>query len=151
MIRPAHHDEASLLTDLAFRSKAYWGYSEEFMELCRDELTISGAYLGKHACFVLEAERRLAGFTSLERMTGTRVELGHLFIEPSEIGHGYGKQLMTHALAEARSRGYRVLEIQADPNAESFYRSCGARRVGMKPSASIAGRDLPLMELELQK
>jgi hypothetical protein len=33
MIRPARHDEASLLTDLAFRSKAYWGYSEEFMEL----------------------------------------------------------------------------------------------------------------------
>ena len=151
MIRPARHDEASRLTDLAFRSKAHWGYSDEFMERCREELTISAAYLGQHACFVLEADRHPAGFTSLERLTGTRAELGHLFVEPSEIGHGYGKELMTHAISEARKKGYGVLEIQADPNAESFYRSCGARRVGMKPSASIAGRDLPLMELELQK
>jgi GNAT superfamily N-acetyltransferase len=150
MIRPARHDETSRLTDLAFRSKAHWGYSDEFMELCRDELTISTVYLDEHVCFVLEADQRPVGFASLERLSSTRTELGHLFVEPAEIGHGYGKELMAHAISEACSKGYSVLEIQADPNAESFYRSCGAQRVGMKPSASIAGRDLPLMELALQ-
>lgn len=151
MIRPARHDEVSLLTDLAFRSKAHWGYPDEFMELCRDELTVCAGYLDEHACFVLEAERHAVGFASLERLNSKRVELGHLFVEPSEIGHGYGRELMAHAISEARSKGYCVLEIQADPNAESFYCLCGARRVGTKPSASIPGRDLPLMELDLQQ
>jgi len=30
-----------LLSNLAFRSKAHWGYSDEFMAACRDELTYS--------------------------------------------------------------------------------------------------------------
>ncbi len=42
LIRGARQDECALLSDLAFRSKASWGYGEQFMEDCRDELTISG-------------------------------------------------------------------------------------------------------------
>jgi hypothetical protein len=39
--------------------------------------------------------------------------------------------------------------IQGDPNAMGFHRACGPRSVGSKPSASIAGRRLPLLELRL--
>ncbi|ASJ57233.1 hypothetical protein BP422_29235 [Brevibacillus formosus] len=35
--------EASELSELAYRSKAYWGHSDEFMEACRDDLTLSPA------------------------------------------------------------------------------------------------------------
>jgi len=38
-IRPATIDELSGLSDLCFRSKAVWGYDEEFMEACRGELS----------------------------------------------------------------------------------------------------------------
>jgi hypothetical protein len=41
MIRPARVDEAHLLSDLALRSKAYWGYSPELIEQCREELSYS--------------------------------------------------------------------------------------------------------------
>jgi hypothetical protein len=39
-LRPARAEEGDLLTDLAFRSKAYWGYDEAFMAACRDELVM---------------------------------------------------------------------------------------------------------------
>ena len=41
VIRAARSDEAGLLSEIAFRSKAYWGYSEEFMVSCREELTVT--------------------------------------------------------------------------------------------------------------
>jgi predicted acetyltransferase len=43
-----------------------------------------------------------------------------------------------------------VLAIQADPNAEPFYLSRGAVRVGTEPSQSIPDRVLPLLELDCQ-
>lgn len=45
--------------------------------------------------------------------------------------------------------GYRVLVIQGDPHAASFYHACGAKQIGAKVSASIPGRMLPLLEIEL--
>ena len=149
MIRTARHGETALLSDLAFRSKAHWGYSDEFMDLCRDELTISTDYLSEHASFVLEAGGAVVGFGTLERLSDSRVELGHLFVDPPLIGRGYGSELMIHIVEAARSEGYLVLEILADPSAERFYLSSGGRRVGLKASASIPGRELPLLEVEL--
>ena len=49
----------------------------------------------------------------------------------------------------AREAGALVLEIQSDPYAERFYRSLGAVPRGYVPSASIPGRELPLLEVEL--
>jgi GNAT superfamily N-acetyltransferase len=149
VIRRARQEETSLLSDLALRSKAHWGYSEEFMELCRDELCISASYLEQHASFVLEADRQVVGFATLEHLTASRVELGHLFVDPASIGFGFGRTLVAHVIEEARQRGYRIMEIQADPHAEAFYTATGARRIGVKESASVPGRELPLMEIDL--
>ena len=38
-IRPPRIDELTGLSDLCFRSKAVWGYDENFMEACRGELS----------------------------------------------------------------------------------------------------------------
>jgi len=43
-----------------------------------------------------------------------------------------------------------VLRIASDPHAEAFYLACGAVRVGAAASASIPGRELPLLELTCQ-
>ena len=50
---------------------------------------------------------------------------------------------------KARAVGAPRLWVESDPNAESFYRACGFRRVGETPSGSIAGRSLPLLVMEL--
>src|SRR5688572_449956 len=130
MIRRALPDEAELLSALAFRSKAHWGYSSDFMEACRAELSVTAADITQHPTFVFVHDDRPVGFYTLEPLTPTETELGHLFIEPAEHGKGLGRELVAHAREEARKRGFRVLVVQGDPNAAGFYEACGARRVG---------------------
>ena len=149
MIRPALPAEAELLSTLAFRSKAHWGYSAEFMEACRAELSITASFVAQHPTFVVVHDDRPVGFYTLEALTPTETELGHLFIEPAEHGKGLGRELVAHACEEACKRGFQVLVIQGDPNAAGFYEACGARRVGSRASASIPGRVLPLFEFQL--
>jgi len=40
-IRTASLGDAPLISSLATRSKAYWGYPDEFMQACQDELKVS--------------------------------------------------------------------------------------------------------------
>ena len=148
-IRPALPAEAGLLSGVAFRSKAHWGYSPAFMAACRAELTLSPAQILEHPTFVVEAPQGVLGFYALEHVSATHVDLAHLFVEPAAHGRGLGRALLTHARGEARARGYRVLVIQGDPNAVGFYEACGATLVGSRPSASIPGRALPLLEIAL--
>ena len=58
-IRRALPSEAASQSALARRSKAVWGYSPEFMEACRDELTLSRGYLRATPTFVAEASAAL--------------------------------------------------------------------------------------------
>ncbi len=150
VIRAARSDEASLLSEIALRSKAHWGYSEEFMLSCREELTVTAECIDDNPSFVCEHAGVVVGYYTLEPRSRFRVELEHLFVEPTSIGRGYGRRLIDHAVGQARAGGYRVIETQADPNAELFYLSCGAVRVGTKPSQSIPDRALPLLELDCE-
>ncbi|MFI6156485.1 GNAT family N-acetyltransferase [Kitasatospora sp. NPDC051170] len=148
VIRPARPEEAGLLTGLALRSKAHWGYDEAFMAACREELALDEAALGRLDAAVAEEDGRLLGFVALaaEPPGGS---LDMLFVEPEEIGRGVGRALFDHVRARAVALGLRRFTIDADPNAEPFYRAMGATRIGSIPSGSIPGRELPLMELVL--
>lgn len=140
-----------MLSELAMRSKAHWGYSPSFMEACREELTYSGTQLGDadHTFAVAERAGQLAGFYALGKVSAAEVELEALFVEPAHIGSGVGRALMGHAVAEAARRGADTLVIQGDPNAAAFYKAAGCVRVGARESASIPGRMLPLYSLRL--
>ena len=148
-IRDARPNEASVLSTLAYRSKAHWGYDRAFMESARDELALSPGAIEAHAVFVAEAEGSAVGFVSLDALSPSAVELGHLFVEPAYIGTRVGAALWDRAVAAAREQGFQTLVIQSDPHAEGFYLSRGAKKVGTRPSASIPGRQLPLLELAL--
>ena len=74
-------------------------------------------------------------------------ELGNLWARPSEIGTGLGRLLWQDAMATAAAAGFEYLDIDAEPNAEGFYRKMGAERVGQTPSGSIPGRMLPQMRI----
>ncbi|MDN4094710.1 GNAT family N-acetyltransferase [Brevibacillus agri] len=90
-------DEAGALSDLCFRSKAYWGYSDAFMEACREDLTVTPDYIETGLVIVLEDENRLLGFMGLEQLEESgRWLLKDLFVEPDAIGKGYGKTLWEH-------------------------------------------------------
>ena len=79
-----------------------------------------------------------------------RWTLDHLWVHPAHMGQGLGRQLVVHALAHARGAGAVGFDIEADPNAESFYRRLGGRRVGevAAPVPGAAERRLPLLVLD---
>ena len=149
LIRRARHDECELLTDLALRAKAIWGYSDQFMADCVAELTISEADIRTHQFFVLESESNVLGFCALlERGEGEH-ELAHVFVESARLREGHGRRLVEHAKDAARARGWQSLLVESDPNAREFYLTCGGTQIGTVPSGSIPGRHLPLIKIPL--
>jgi len=147
VLRPARLDECSLLSALALRSKAVWGYSPEFLEGCADALTVREQHF-PHV-IVSEVDSALAGFYALAPLPPGRAELEFLFVDPPHLGRGHGRALLEHARHSAREAfGARVIEISGDPNADRFYRRAGARLVGERPSESFPGRMLPFYELD---
>lgn len=147
-LRVARAEEAGSLSALALRSKAYWGYDAAFLEACRVELTFSPATCGSGTVWVAERTGRLLGFSALSG-TPPHGELAALFVDPPAIGHGVGAALLRATLRHAYRRGFRGLELAADPGAEGFYRHHGAERLGTVASGSIPGRRLPLMRFTL--
>jgi GNAT superfamily N-acetyltransferase len=148
-LRDARPDEAGLLSDLAFRSKAYWGYSPAFMDACREELTWTATDLDQ-LCFVVVEDEQVAGFYALERLSADEVELEALFVEPARIGRGYGRILIEDAKQRASAMGASRMIIQGDPNAGRFYRAVGGKLTGTRESASIPGRMLPIFSIDLR-
>lgn len=144
-LRAARRDEASLLSDLALRSKGHWRYESEFLEACRPALTLSADYIASSPVFVLEEDDSVVGFYGL-RQHGIDVELLYFFVEPRAINRGFGKRLWAHAIETAARLGFQKVLIESDPNAEAFYQARGARRVGDVSSSVQPGRRLPLLE-----
>ena len=143
---------ADELTDIAMSAKAFWGYSEEFMQGCKEELRVTSDKIQDKdfRYFVAVQEQQILGFYCLQRRSNDELELEALFVKPEYIGKGVGKALFEHALAQAITQKVNSIEIQSDPNAEDFYLAMGAKRIGELPSGSIPGRVLPLMRVNLE-
>jgi GNAT superfamily N-acetyltransferase len=149
-LRAARPGEVDELSALALRSKAHWGYDDAFLDACRDELTLHADDLVSGVVMVAEAEGEVVG---VSRLTGPdrdgEGEADMLFVAPEHIGAGIGHALFARLRADAVALGCTALRIEADPHAVAFYERQGAVRVGDVPSASIAGRALPLLRLDL--
>lgn len=148
MIEEAHIDDSQALTDLTFRSKAYWGYSANQMEIWREDLQVSPAYIEQNHVFRLTDSGDLIGYYSYFAIEGVKVKLDNLFVDPAYIGKGYGKQLFLDFVARMRHVNVDHITLDADPHAELFYKQFGFEVIGQKPS-TVPGRFLPIMHLEL--
>lgn len=150
-IRNAVPNEAEHLSNIAMRSKAYWGYSDAFLDRCREELSVQPFDIEdsnfQYSVGILKNE--IAGFYAIKRVSQSAFELDALFVEPKHIGTGIGRALMDHAKKRVLGLGGQVLTIQSDPNAESFYRAAGGILTGTRESGSIRGRYLPVFEILL--
>ncbi len=149
--RRAEPVDAPDLSALAFRSKAHWGYSEQFMAACRDELSVSISDISnprKHV-LILESRKCLVGFCHLERISEDSWELDAMFVDPLFIGRGAGRVLFEKVKTIAIEDAAKYITIQSDPNALDFYRAMGCIDSGEKESCSIPGRYLPLLVYRL--
>ncbi|MEO1669231.1 MAG: GNAT family N-acetyltransferase [Cyanobacteria bacterium J06631_2] len=149
IIRKAKLSESKLLTSLALRSKAYWGYPKEFISACRQELTYSQQDIQNNPFYVAEINHRVIGFFVLVILSDSEIELEALFIEPAYINQGYGRQLINQAKLVASELGSKVILIQGDPHAKNFYLRVGGKLIGERESTSIPGRYLPVFKIDL--
>ncbi len=151
IIRKAETSESDYLSDLALRSKSYWGYSREFMIACKEELQVTEKKMSKLHYWIAQNEDGIAGFYALEFLSESEYELEALFVDPKYIGNGFGKMLVAHAKSSAKILGARKLVIQGDPNASKFYLAAGGVLTGESESGSIPGRFLPTFCIFLQE
>lgn len=148
IVRPATGDEAAALSELALRSKAWWGYSASFLKACLQELTLTADDAAR--AVVVEVDGVVAGFHLLADTAGPVGELDMLFVDPPFIGAGVGRILFEDARRRASARGWSTMQVVADPQARTFYERLGAEQVGERLSRSVPGRSLPLFELTLR-
>ncbi len=147
LIRRAKPEEAKVLTEIALRSKAYWGYSAELIQLWTPELEVTPEMIENGISFVAELDSVIKGFWC--RPAVEELSDGRLFIEPSEISKGCGKALWNAVMKEAKHRGLRYLTWEGDPNAAGFYLKMGARQIGTVESKVVPGRMLPILRFYL--
>jgi len=145
VIRAAAARDLPALRDVAYRSKAYWGYDQAFMDAVEASLGPDERELAE-GVYCVEHGGVTTGFYSFKTIDGMYF-LHSLFVVPEKIGCGVGKRLWHHAVDHARRTGHSHFMIESDPNAEKFYLHMGARRVGEIVSES-SGRSLPLLRFE---
>ncbi len=148
VLRAARRGEAGVLTELALRSKAMWGYDADFMRACLPALTVSERRIAAGGVSVAESDGRIAGFVAISR-DGSDAEVDMLFVEPEAVQGGVGKALMEWAETAARAEQVERLHVLSDPHAVGFYEACGFVRIGDAPSDAISGRRLPMLEKRL--
>ncbi len=142
-LRTARPDEAAAFTALALRSKAHWGYDAAFMARCVAELTVTPELIEEGFAIAAECDGRVVGFILCHPVWPPAAELHMIFVEPEVIGQGIGRRLVEAAFAGLAWLGVQRVEVDSDPHAEPFYRSCGFAPVGTVSSGSIPGRLLP--------
>jgi len=148
-IRRALPEEADILTEIALAAKAHWGYPQRWMEIWTPQLTFSPEYFEENASWAAVVENRLVAFYTLQDKEGI-AWIDNLWVLPEYIGQGIGKQLFQHSIELATQRGYKVLQLEADPNAVGFYERMGMRKISER-IGEVEGqpRVLPIMEMDL--
>lgn len=148
-IRNPTVEELPALSALCFRSKAVWGYDNDFMEACRRELSIEPYDLRSTSIAVAEKNGKIVGVVQI-KIIGSEADLLKLFVEPTTLRDGVGRALFAWATDQAVSGGAERLVIEADPDAAPFYKRMGAKDRGLASSGSIPGRTLPRLVKELR-
>jgi GNAT superfamily N-acetyltransferase len=146
-IREGTEADFELLRAIAVEAKAHWGYDRAQVAEWASGGDFEPESLRRRLLYVAEEEGRPVGWAALI----PRGEVGwleDLWIEPAWIGRGLGRMLFERVAAEARKRGARRLEWEAEPNAHGFYRHLGA--VYLRDSEETEwGRVLEVLGVEL--
>ncbi len=148
MIVKAHVSDANILTEIAFKSKAFWGYAANDLESWKPDLTVSEKMIDELFVYQFLFDDTTVGFYMLNPPKEKAIELEMLFVLPDFIGKGIGKQLLVHAIQKAKKLKAKYITVVSDPNAAAFYQWQGFKIIDKKQS-SIKGRFLPVMKLDL--
>ncbi len=148
-IRCVNPLEAHSLTQIALGAKHHWEYPDHWIELWRPQLTFDAEYFQANESWAADVDGQPVAFYTLLDKKGA-AWLENLWVLPKYMGMGVGRTLFHHASVLARDRGYKRLQLEADPNAAGFYEKMGMQKVAER-RYEIDGqpRVLPLMEMKL--
>ena len=145
----AEIEDNEILTTITKRSKAYWGFSEEILKEWEHLLTVSKEYIEKNKVYKLMQNENIIGYYSYLSIDENTIKLDNVFILPEFIGQGFGRILMNDFLGKIKLDRVSKITLDAEPNAENFYKGFGFETVGQLES-SIKDRYLPIMELSIE-
>jgi N-acetylglutamate synthase-like GNAT family acetyltransferase len=128
-VRSARAADLKAASAVILAAKAHWGYSAAQIEQWRESLLPSEQSLESWPTFVAEIEGQVVGFAQADP-TVEPWELVSCWVQPGCMSRGIGSALLKEILAAAAVSGQEKLSIDSDPNAERFYLSRGASRVG---------------------
>ena len=94
MIRNASPEDAPTLTTIALDANRYLGYPEHWIKHWESDLTITPEFIRDNHVYVDEEDGEIRGFYAL-CVTG---DLEHLWVKPSMMGTGIGKELLLDAM-----------------------------------------------------
>lgn len=149
IIEKAIRADHQILTEITKKSKAFWGYSQEQIEIWSGFLTVTPAYIETNPVYKLSIENKIIGYYSFLNDEENSVKLDNLFVLPEFIGKGYGRILMEHFLFSLNKTNITKIKLHSEPNAEQFYAKLGFMKTG-QIETSIKDRYMPAMELELK-
>ncbi|MBO3697776.1 GNAT family N-acetyltransferase [Roseivirga sp. E12] len=140
----ASDEDAFLFGQIAKAAKAHWGYPQEWLALWDKDLSFTTEFLNANHVFVIRINGQTIGFCMIIEEAGY-FEIEHCWILPEQIGHGYGKHLLSFALAQPLFKD-QTFQVLSDPNAMGFYQKFGFETIKMIPGTP-KGRELPLMQM----
>lgn len=145
-IKQANSNENEILTEITKKSKAFWGYSNEQIEIWSEFLTVSKEYIETNPVYNLVIEDQIIGYYSFFHESENTIKLDNLFVLPGFIGKGFGKILINDFLNRLKDIDVQKVILNSEPNAETFYKKFGFVKIG-QIETSIKDRFLPIMEL----
>ena len=144
----ANSEDHKILTNITIDSKAFWGYSQNQIEIWKDDLTISETYINENEVYKLILENEIIGYYSILKISENVFKLDNLFLYQKYIGKGFGNILMNHFLEKVKFSEAKEIILDSEPNAEEFYEKFGFKTY-TKLESSIKNRFLPQMKLIL--
>ena len=148
-ILKADIEDHETLTSITKKSKAYWGFSEDILKEWEHLLTVTKDYIEKNKVYKLVQNNEIIGYYSYFFTNEKTIKLDNIFILPEFIGKGFGKILMNDFLKKTKQLDIDKITLDAEPNAEFFYKTFGFETIG-KLESSIKDRYLPIMELQIE-
>ncbi|OJJ19937.1 hypothetical protein BKI52_15785 [marine bacterium AO1-C] len=139
-------EDIETLNRISLASKKHWGYPQDWIDHWREDLKVTPTHFEEHKVIkaVLENDKNtIVGFCIVGE-TEQEYEVLHLWVDPPYIGKGHGKTLLNKALEMAMITPKDIL-VEADPNAEAFYKVMGFVTFDEVKSIYPEGRVLPLM------
>ncbi|MGE1210156.1 GNAT family N-acetyltransferase [Bacillus pumilus] len=110
-------------------------------------------YVQSGSCYAAFHEEDVIGVYVLTSLSQHSVEIMNVAVKESWQGRGIGKQLVRHAIAEAKAAGFHTIEIGTGNSSIqqlALYQKCGFRLTSIDRDFFLKHYDEPIYENGIQ-